>query len=172
MFGLVLCTSDSRGQDLSLPEQEVKARFLLHFAKYVEWPTRAFVNTEDPITICVLGDNNVAEELKKRIGDKAVNGRKIAVLSSTRDGDWSHCHILFISSSEKKYLTELVNQVKGLPVLTVGDGDQFTEQGGVIRFMKKSSMIRLEINLYAARRAHLQISSKLLSVADSVKGKQ
>jgi hypothetical protein len=56
-------------------------------------------------------------------------------------------------------------------VLTVGESDQFTDQGGVINFVEKQGKIRLEINLAAARLANLQISSKLLSVADSVKGK-
>jgi hypothetical protein len=55
-------------------------------------------------------------------------------------------------------------------VLTVGESDQFIEEGGVINFMKKAGKIRLEINLDASLKAKLEISSKLLSVADVVKG--
>jgi hypothetical protein len=56
-------------------------------------------------------------------------------------------------------------------VLTIGEIDQFLEQGGVINFVKKEGRIRLEISLDAARLANLQISSKLLNVADAVRGK-
>ena len=64
-----------------------------------------------------------------------------------------------------------MGKIKTRPVLTVGETDQFMEQGGVINFVKKEGKVRLEINLDAARQAKLEISSKLLNVADVVKGK-
>jgi hypothetical protein len=56
-------------------------------------------------------------------------------------------------------------------VLTVGETESFTAQGGAINFLMIDSKVRLEINLAAVRQANLQVSSKLLSVADVVKGK-
>jgi len=44
------------------------------------------------------------------------------------------------------------------------------ENGGMINFVMKDGKVRLEINLAAAQQANLLISSKLLSVADVVKG--
>ena len=41
----------------------------------------------------------------------------------------------------------------------------------MINLTKKANKIRLEINLVAAQRAQLKLSSKLLSVADVVMGK-
>jgi hypothetical protein len=55
-------------------------------------------------------------------------------------------------------------------VLTVGETELFTARGGAINFVMKDGKVRLEINLAAAQQANLQISSKLLSVADVVKG--
>jgi len=65
----------------------------------------------------------------------------------------------------------LLNRVNSMPVLTVGETEQFTQQGGIINFIKKEGKVRLEIDCDAARRTKLQLSSKLLSVADVVKGK-
>ena len=41
----------------------------------------------------------------------------------------------------------------------------------MIDFVKKEGKIRLEMNLAAARQANLEMSSKLLAVADAGKGK-
>ena len=58
-----------------------------------------------------------------------------------------------------------------MPVLTVGESSQFTRNGGIINFMKKENTVRFEVDLNAAQLARLQISSKLLKVADIVHGK-
>jgi hypothetical protein len=48
--------------------------------------------------------------------------------------------------------------------------DRFGERGGVIRFRTEKNRIRLEINLGAAARARLKISSELLKLARIVGG--
>lgn len=53
----------------------------------------------------------------------------------------------------------------GLPVLTVGDLDQFAAKGGMIGLVMQSNRVRFEVNLQSAERAGLKINSKLLSLA-------
>jgi hypothetical protein len=81
----------------------------------------------------------------------------------------SGCAILFISSSENSQLNGILSKTGSLPILTVGEADSFLENGGIINFMLREGKIHLAINLKAAQKANLQISSKLLSVADVVK---
>lgn len=50
-------------------------------------------------------------------------------------------------------------------VLTVGEADQFAVRGGVITFVKEANRLRFEINVDAAGRAGLRISSRLLQLA-------
>jgi hypothetical protein len=85
--------------------------------------------------------------------------------------DLKDCQILFIGSSEKERLTEILEAVKNSAVLTVGETDRFLLQEGMINFTKKENKIRLEINLVPAQRVNLKLSSKLLTVADVVLGK-
>jgi hypothetical protein len=85
--------------------------------------------------------------------------------------EYKGCHILFVSASEKAHLPEILNAVRDSAIVTVGETEQFLAQGGVINFTKKTNRIHLEINLDAARRANLKLSSKLLGVADVVLGK-
>jgi YfiR/HmsC-like len=159
------------GDAPSLTEYQVKALFLLNFTKYVEWPDAAFEQADAPITIGVVGENHFGEDLKKAVEGKSVNGRKIIIVSLETESDWSKCRILFISGSEKKRLAEILGKIGTLPVLTVGETEQFTQQGGMVNFTRKDGKVRLEINLTAAEKAKVGISSKLLSVADVVRGK-
>ena len=157
--------------DSAFTEYQVKALFLMNFTKYVDWPATAFAETNTPITIGVLGSNNFGDELQKAVAGRSVNDRSIVIRQIDNLDAVGRCHILFISNSEKRNLGEILTKIKALPVLTVGETEQFTDQGGIINFVKKDGKIRLEINLVVANEAKLQISSKLLSVADVVKGK-
>jgi len=169
LFALLTGANRAMANEATLSEYQIKSIFLLNFAKYVEWPVDAFSKTNTPITIGILGENKLGKDLEKTVQNKQVGGRKINILHLTLEDQWKGCHILFISASEKKRMPEVLRKLRVLPVLTVGETEQFTEQGGIIRFLKKEEKVRLEIDLKVARQARLQISSKLLSVADVVK---
>ena len=153
-----------------MKESQVKALFLFNFAKYVDWPPAVFHGTNAPIIIGLSGEDRFGDVLKKMVEGKRVSGRQILIQPIEKDGDLGKCQILFISDSEKNRLSEILDKIKTLPVLTVGETDQFVELGGVINFVKKEGKVRLEINLEAARQARLEISAQLLRVADVVKG--
>ncbi len=157
--------------ETSVLEYKVKAAYLYNFVKYVDWPPVSFAETNTPIIIGLYGEDKFGDALQKAVEGKTISERRIIIQPIGKDDDAGKCHILFISVSDKKRLGEFLNKIKALPVLTVGETDQFLEQGGVIKFVKKEGKIRLEVNLDAARQAKLQINSRLLSVADVVKGK-
>ncbi len=172
VLGLLLAArGGSCGEAPSLTEYQVKALCLLNFAKYVDWPPEAYPQADAPLTIGVLGESHFGRDFEQAAAGKSINGRKIVIRELSGGEDWGKCRILFVSASEKKRLAEIISKVKSLPVLTVGETEQFTEKGGVINFMKKEGKIRFEIGLDAAREAKLTISSKLLNLADTVKGK-
>ena len=171
LFGLLAGSYRGFGGETPLTEYQVKSLFLLKFAKYVDWPSSAFAATNTPIVIGVAGEGKFGGDLAKAVEGKSVDGRRILVRQIQTPEDFDKCHILFIGSSQKTGFAEILGRIKGKPLLTVGETDQFMEQGGVINFVKKEGKIRLEINMNAARQANLQISSQLLNVADVVKGK-
>lgn len=152
-------------------EYQVKLAFLMNFAKYVDWPPVSFPKPDTPITIGLYGEDKFGNMLKQATEGKAIAGRKIVIQRADADDNLGEFHILFISDSEAKNLGELLSRIKVLPVLTVGETERFLAEGGVINFVKKEGKVRLEINLAAARVGKLEISSRLLSVADAVVGK-
>ena len=150
-------------------EYRVKAAFLYNFPKFVEWPGRAFKGPADPCTICVLGKNFFGDALSEAVSGRLVEGRPYSILQVADVQQARFCHILFISSSERKRLRSILDAVRGTGTLTVGDTEEFAEEGGVINFKNQGGNIRLEINVTAAAEQQLRISSKLLSLAEIVK---
>ena len=146
-------------------EYEVKAAFLYNFAKFVEWPEEAFRDSTAPITIGILGKNPFQGELREVIKGKTVQGRKLDV---RRVKGHLTCHILFIASSEKDNLKKILQRLAGSCALTVSDIEDFASRGGIIGFLTEENRVRFEINVDAAERAGLRVSSKLLKLAKVV----
>ena len=152
-------------------EYLIKAGFIYNFAKFVEWPSTAFAEPDSPIVIGVLGTdpfgdiiNHVVEG--KKIGARGFVIRRFKWSKELKDlKDFKECRILFVSSSEKMHFEEIVEAVKGLPILTVGEAPGFAERGGMIRLMLEDNRVRFEVNVDAAHDGNLNISSRLLTLA-------
>jgi hypothetical protein len=150
------------------PEYAVKAAFLFNFAKFVEWPGDAYTGPTSPIVIWVLGEDPFGDALGSLKG-KTANGRPIVVRYAATLGELERCHLLFVSASEKANLQKILQTTKGWSILTVGDMNGFAQDGGIINMVKEESRVGIEINLEAAQRSRLKISSKLLALAKIVK---
>src|SRR5216683_4298671 len=159
--------ADLPGQ--SIDEYQVKAAFLYNFAKFVEWPAQAFTGPDEPISICIFGQNPFGRSLDDAVRGKVVEGRAFVVLKLSDFRQSGACKILFISSSERKSVRALLAQVKTGGILTVGETEGFAAEGGVVDFTLDEGRVRIEINVQAAEQQWLRISSKLLSLARIVK---
>ena len=149
-------------------EYLIKAGFIYNFAKFVEWPGNSFSQADSPIVIGVLGTDPFGNVLDRIVEDKKIGSRGFVVrrFKWGKDlKDLKECKILFVSVSEKAHIDEIVQSVKGLPILTVGETPSFAERGGIIRFTLEDNRVRFEVNVDAARQAELNISSRLLTLA-------
>jgi YfiR/HmsC-like len=146
-------------------EYQVKAAFLFNFAKFVEWPPDAFSSADEPIGICVLGQNPFGSVLEETVRGKVVRHRTFGVLQNPDAQHVSKCHIVFVSASEGKR-SLVLEELKNKRVLTISETDGVNWGGGVIGLSLKDGRVRIEIDPAAAERAGLRISSKLLSLAE------
>jgi len=151
-------------------EYRIKAAYIFNFAKFVTWPSVAFAAPEAPIVIGILGKDPFGAELDQTVAGKAIEKRQLVVKRLTEADSWEGCHILFVASSERRRLPQILEKLGTASVLTVGEAEGFTEGGGMVQFVQHENNIRFEINLAAAEAARLKISSKLLQVA-TVRGK-
>jgi hypothetical protein len=152
-----------------IDEYQVKARFLCNFARYVEWPAESFKAADDPIVICIVGNDPFGGALDQAVNGNQVEGRRFLVRAVSGIPPDPHCHILFIPSSERKLFRSMAASLENSAMLTVGEIQGFPNDGGVINFRLEDGRVHFEINLDAAGRKHLRISSRLLSLAQAVK---
>src|SRR4051812_30746309 len=155
-------------QSVRAAASEVQAVFLFNFAQFVEWPPEAFPDPQAPLVIGILGKDPFGNFLDETVHGERVRGRGFRVDRYRRVDDVKDCQILFISRSEAKRLEGILAALKGRPILTVSNGEDFERAGGIIRFILDESKIRLSIDLEAAQTARLTFSSKLLRSAEII----
>lgn len=151
-------------------EYRVKAAYIYHFAELVEWPSDAVKVDSHTIDLCVVGEDPFRGDLESIVEGKPIGGRVIHVRHIKKSPLAEHCQILFVGKNEDKRIPSLLAELRDAPVVTVGETDDFVQQGGIIRFCLDNNKVRFEINMQAAEGARLKISSRLLLLAKNVFG--
>ena len=154
----------------NVSEYQIKAAFVYNFAKFVEWPGDTASSGGPTLIIGVLGDDLFGETLNDTVRGKTVNGRGLAVRRFSSLRRLEACQILFLGTSVADHVPEILSRIQGTAVLTVGEGERFAQEGGMIGFMTEDNKVRFAINAQSAERAGLKISSKLLALARIVHG--
>lgn len=147
-------------------EYQVKAAFLLNFAKFVTWPDDAFPDANAPVTICVYGRDPFGRTLDDVVQGETIDQRKVAVRRIEDLPKAQSCQAVFFENEERD-LPDILGRL-GRSILTVGEGEKFLRAGGMIGFLLENRRVRFDINQTAAEKAGLKLSSRLLSVARSV----
>jgi len=152
----------------SLNEYQIKAAYLLNFARFIEWPDST--GSHGPIIVGVLGANPFGDALESVLNGKSVRGRPFSVRQFRSIQEIDECHMLFIGSSETPRIPALVQHLSKTPVLTISDSKDFIDAGGAIGFIVIDKRVGFDINLNAISIAQLKASAQLLEVAHALRG--
>jgi hypothetical protein len=148
-------------------ERRVKAAFLYKFLGYADFPPGAFADPASPVTIGVLGADDLAAELGRVVAGRSINNRPL-VVRVLRDADLQlPLHLLFIAGSDPARVGRVVRQASGA-LLVVTECDNGLQQGSVINFRIVDERVRFDVSLDAAERRSIKLSSRLLTVANRV----
>jgi YfiR/HmsC-like len=168
VFSIATPGSKTLAQTKDPTEYEIKAAFLLNFAKFVEWPAEAFANDVAPISLCVVRYDPFGSALDDTIRGKLINNRQLLARRINELPELKACQMVFVSEREEKRLSEILTSVKGSNALVVGESEDFAERGGSVQFYLENSRLRFAVNVDAVQRARLTVSSKLLTLAKIV----
>src|ERR1700719_2247446 len=167
LFALHPTISSAQSQ---VDEYRLKAAFLFHFTQFVEWPTGSLGNADAPFVICIAGEDPFRGGLEETVQGKSVASRPVRIRHIKRVQEGQECRVLFIGKSESEGISPLTATLRNMPVLTVGESDDFLKKAGIIRFCVEDRKIRFEVNQEAAETVNLKISSRLLLLAKTVVG--
>ncbi|MCP4389809.1 MAG: YfiR family protein [Gammaproteobacteria bacterium] len=166
---LALCLS-AAGHAKNISEGQVRAVYLFNFALFVTWPEHAFTDARQPFRFCVMGNRRLTQLLDETSSGERVKGRHILVVPVTPAADLEQCHLLYLDRSLGYAWGSVLHSLAEVPVLTVGNHEDFVAEGGMIGLLRRGRRIRPLIDPAGARRAGIRISSKLLRLADVVTG--
>lgn len=144
----------------ALGEAQVKAAFLLNFAKFIQWPDRP----AGPIVIGIAGDDAFAQVVSDTVRGRSVDGRPFETRVLASGDDPSNCQIVFIAVMRPAVAAEWLQRARG-HALTVGETVQFLRDGGVVRLYSEAKRVRFQINQRNAEAAGLKVSAQLLMLS-------
>ena len=165
---LFVVTAQTPAQNSAPSEYQLKAAFLYSFAKFVDWPPGSFASPQSPFAICILGLDPFGTAIDDTLRGKSIGEHPVTIERAKEPVEARHCQIIFVSSSEKLRLGEILMALRGANVLVVGESEDFADSGGTIQLMLEQNHIRFAINTDAAEGSGLRISSKLLALAKIV----
>lgn len=149
----------------SLEEQTVLTALALNIVRFTTWPTEAKI--EDSIKFCVIGDNTVQQSFIG-IEQKMIGEKKLQFINLSRLRNFEACDVLYISELQQNILLQVFAEIKKRPLLTIGTGYDFAEQGGMVGLENVNGKITLNVNLPVTRESNLKISARLLKLANII----
>jgi hypothetical protein len=149
-------------------ESTLKSVFIEKFTRFIEWPSGSDVtDINTPFIIGIYGDTEIKEKLEDIYKDEYILNKTVEIkelaLKSVSD-----CHILIIADNKIGDMDKIQNQIKGSPVLTIGESEDFAEKGSMIAYTLKDNKIRFIINQKKAVDSGFKISHLLLNLAEVI----
>lgn len=155
---------------LSLPptEYQVKAALVFNFLRFVDLPAQRIFNNK--IHLCSFENNPLSQELK--LLDNRQIGENRIVYMELKEDNLEKCSVFIVNKRGKEELNSLLEKVYQMGILTISDIDGFGELGVVINMFVQDEKVKYEINLDAADKTGVKISSRLLAIARIIQKKK
>jgi len=165
-LSLFACPCPARAEEPS--EAAAKAAFLSKLAPFVDWPTAAFAAPADPFVICVIGKDPLGPALDQAIADQKVAGRPMVAKRLVKAAREAGCQIIYLGGAPMPLIKDTLAAVHGSPVVTVTDNPG---PPGIIDLAFGKGQLRFRVDDQMAADGGLSLSSKLLSLAVSVRAR-
>jgi len=170
-FALLAFQLVALGQRQNATEDQVKAAYLVNFAKLAEWPSRVLPDGPSPLVIGVSGgDEEFLNVLKAVVAGKVIGTHPLVVKPVSSEADMKSCHMVFFRASEKKHAQAAMEGLAQAGVVLVGEDESFLRQGGMINLVKDHGSVRFEVNSDALDHSDIHFSSKILALAKAGSG--
>jgi hypothetical protein len=155
---------------MTAADYKVEAADLFNFGKFLRH-SNGYEQHTSTFDICILGRDPMGRTIDNMAAHESIQNLPVRVPRITDVTSAKGCEIVFVSIYEGERIREDLAILAGTDVLTVSDIPDFLDRGGMIQFVNVTNHVRFSVNLSALNRSHLVLSSQLLKVAVSVKGK-
>ncbi len=177
LFGLLAAfpATLTRAQDVKpRDEYEVKAQIILNLPLVTNWPDGA-VPADGKIRLCTLTEGKISDYLQAMVSRPSYRDH-ILYVPNVSFSQLQSCQVLLINGEDRALIKAAMEEIAGLPVLTVGTPKGFIAKGGMIGFLntqKKLGLfsqknVKFEVNLKNTAAVGITLDPLLLELAESI----
>ncbi len=162
---LLTVSVNAQAAEKEYSEAKIKSAYIYNFLRFTKWPS----DVSKASDVCVYGHMNDYAAAFSAMATIRKAGKPLDIKFvniNNKLQELNKCQIIFITSAAVSKTSTILAYTKNSHSLTVGESDQFLEQGGMVNFIRKGNKIRFEINVNAYELAELKISSKVLRIAE------
>jgi hypothetical protein len=150
-------------------EAQVKAAFVYNFLKFVEWPADAAHASKDAFVLVIIGGGPTADATERFLASKQLGDWRLRVEHRQWDQPLAGADAALITERDDRKVQRVLTEAASAKVLTIGEGEDFAQRGGVIGLLLENRRVRFDIDTSAATAAGLRVSSKLLALTRVVR---
>lgn len=152
---------------LALDAHPLKAAVVFNLLGFVQWPGESDLPPMTPLRLCAERGGPLWPHLLA-LNDRVVRQFRLVLRELPGADNGPPCDVLLV---EREGGARRLPARTGppSPVLLIGDAEGGAEPGVVIALQMRGDRVAFDIDLAAARRSSLQVSSKLLRLARSVR---
>lgn len=147
--------------DTPYTRAEVLAEVIERFTRFVDWPVTS-LPPDATFVVCAMGASDVEAPLRKIVKESGIK-RRPAIVRTTADG--KGCHVLYVGASELARARVLIAHLRAAPVLTVAITEGPASSPALINLFLEQRRPRFTIDAVGAKRAGLDVRSRLLRLA-------
>lgn len=162
LFLLIAGLSGTMGQ-----EAAPRAKFLYQMTRYASWNTKS--TTETSLVITVVGQEDVANELRKIVKGKTVMGLPVKVASVSKVTSLPTSDVVYVAQEFAKDIPDIIKDQRNRQILIIG-GDRGMCASGASMSMVPQSGNKFGFEWSKANMASgkVQISPKVLAYGSEV----
>lgn len=149
-------------------ESAVKAELLARLPLFVTWPDASVPEESEPIIIGILGVDPLGDEIDRTTEGRQAAGHPYRVVRFPRLREMAGepvPHILFVAESERDDYWRVLESMRRVPVLLVGEEPEFLRAGGHATVGIRGARPDVVIALDRLQDRGFRIDSRLLEVA-------
>ena len=152
-------------QKASADEYEIRAAMLFNLTRFIDWPAWKLDATHPEFDVCLLGANPIGTSIDALMQGKTVQNKPVVVKHLTSIDNATACHILYESAGARKGVAHASGELEKSAVLTISEKANSDNPAQVMGLPTSDDHVHIEVNLGAAQRSGLTISSRLLHLA-------
>lgn len=159
---LVLGFSTAIGQ-----EAATRAKFLYQMTRYASWNTKS--TTETSLVITVVGQEEVANELRKIVKGKTIMGLPVRVASVSKVTSLPTSDVVYVACDYAKDIPDIIKDQRNRQILIIGGDKGMCEAGASMSMVPQSgNKFGFEWSKRNMASSKVQISPKVLAYGSEV----